>query len=684
MPARQVCNLRQCLPTRVRTATVMTPPPEDMQGEVQQAWLRGRLVELTRRSTKIWGFGIAEAEAMAYQAARGVWPDIILTGLFYDEVQRWEVILDSEFDFTLAGFLVEMRNTVDPPLAMGQLLMLAVVKPIPTVDEQQGRDGIYVLAGVDLQENDVLAMVAIWDMRSHVTVDMHPMILLIRIHSELLLQLLGLESRCQISFIVCHISYDGHELPHFIPWQTFNGMKIVIQIRIQQCFHGIENLRLGRYTGASTEEDSVTLMQSHLRRFWDDGCGPNSHQRLARCSDMELSWIVPVRLSQIHMHQVWKYTGRDVVKDHFVAQGILSERLHLHGWIFHEHEQDLGVSFSWGFHSNSPWSMQTGHFLKGTSLLDALMYTVVPQPVMVRPIGEFPSQMQVLVPSDIEERARHLFVLEYSFLALLERLAVRCDRPCTVRELFRKIRFDYLCGSTFRCQAAYRHGSCQAVFYDDQEIKLPFASLVQLEVLKAPTFPCESFQPATAEQIEVSRIASTVVEAGSAGHERIVQQVQTVLSHQRMESALEADDVTDLMQRSLSSPPVTLSTRSAEVSSISGSVQVPFALRSSHQATMYHASMSYLWEYWRSCPWYSTREELYILCVTRYVGGTTSSAQYCPIDYIRPHCTDHNFASWCRGVAPILWQCSRYMVMCTSTFRPCSLWMKLLAWTCPS
>ena len=115
------------------------------------------------------------------------------------------------------------------------------------------------------------------------------------------------------------------------------------------------------------------------------------------------------------MHQVWKYTGRDVLKDHFVAQGIISERLHLHGWIFHEHEQDLGVSFSWGFHSNSPWSMQTGHFLKGTSLLDALMYTVVPQPVMVRPIVEFPSQMHVLVPSDIEERARHLLVLEYSF-----------------------------------------------------------------------------------------------------------------------------------------------------------------------------------------------------------------------------------------------------------------------------
>lgn len=35
---------------------VMTRPPEDMQGEVQQAWLWGRSVELTRRSTKIWGF----------------------------------------------------------------------------------------------------------------------------------------------------------------------------------------------------------------------------------------------------------------------------------------------------------------------------------------------------------------------------------------------------------------------------------------------------------------------------------------------------------------------------------------------------------------------------------------------------------------------------------------------------
>ena len=281
--------------------------------------------------------------------------------------------------------------------------------------------------------------------------------------------------------------------------------------------------------------------------------------------------------------------------------------------------------------------------------------TVVPQPAVVRPFEELPSQMQVLLPSKIEEHARQLLVLEYSFLSLLERLAVRCDRPCTVQALFRKAKFD-MCGNTFRCLVTYRHGMCQATFYDDQEVKVPFASLVQLEVLKVPSFPCESFQIPTPEQIAGSRIAHVVEASSSARHERLAQQAQHVLSHQPSEATSNIDDVVDFMQRSLSSPPVTLSTRSAECSSLSGSNQVPLALRSPHQATMYYASMAHLWEYWNGCPWYSTQDYLYVLCAMHYSGGTSSSAQYCPIDYIRPHRTDHNFATWCREVAPMMWQ----------------------------
>ena len=630
----------------------LQPPTDEALLETQQAWIWSQTIARVVRHTAFWGYDFFEAEAVAFHASRGEWPGVVLCGFVFDEVRFWDAAFDLDFRLEPRSLMVVLRRTLEPPLSQVQDATLAVVKPIPTVDEQNGNDDVYMLVGADLMQHERLALIVIWDVRLGVRIDMHPMVLPGRIETSTLFQLVGLEHRCQLTFILCEASFDGQELPHFIAWQIFHGMKIVIDIKVRPCPFDMERaVAPAEISPLSWDEEVMSLMQSSQRRFCDDGNGVHSAARLQRCCDMGLSWIVPVRMAQSHLYQVWKHTGRDVVREHFEAQGLNAAGLSMSGWIFHDMEQEVGDSFAWGVHSRAPWAMQIGHFLKGTRLDDALLYTVVPQPNELPSSGTIPHQLQVIIPSEIEEVPRQLLVVEHMLTVPLQRMAIRCPQPCRVQDIFHSARLGSWCRSEYRCSVLFHHGRCQKVFYDYDEVTLPFASLILLEVHKVPEFPCEQFLMVEPFEHQVHRIAEMVQDGPSSSLSSISRMVRNVL--EQVDGRDQHDDATSFMQLQLESPPLTLSTRSAELSSLDGPQPVPLVWRSEHQASMYTA-MAHLWEYWNSCPWYRMHDELQVYCVVFQNAGTAASSQFCPIDYLYPFCSDHNFAVWCRGVVPML------------------------------
>lgn len=183
--------------------------------------------------------------------------------------------------------------------------------------------------------------------------------------------------------------------------------------------------------------DDVVLTQSQQRLVPDDGCTQQSQERLLRCSEMGLSWIVPERLHQERMYNLCKYAGRDSVREYFIRQRFIGSDLSIQGWLFHDHQQLVGQSFAWGLNSRSPWAQQTGHLLRGTALDDVLLYTVVPQPEDFHLTLPNPTSMQVLIPSIIVDHPFQILVQEHEFGGGLDRQAVRLPVPFTVLNAFK-------------------------------------------------------------------------------------------------------------------------------------------------------------------------------------------------------------------------------------------------------
>ena len=122
--------------------------------------LRRRVARLTR----FLQFDHLRDEALAFRAARGRWPDIVLCGVIADEISFWNLETDGLLE--LASFDKEevqtlLRDFVEPPVSQEARVILAAVKPLPTVHEQNGHDDLYVIVGEDLRTDEVLALVAV-------------------------------------------------------------------------------------------------------------------------------------------------------------------------------------------------------------------------------------------------------------------------------------------------------------------------------------------------------------------------------------------------------------------------------------------------------------------------------------------------------------------------------------------
>lgn len=208
--------------------------PETFRQEVQRRLLWDLHVRRIARLTSFYQYDYMAAEAAAFRTARGQWPDVVMCGLIREVVSFWDMAFDEHFEYSLAELQAVLRGFIEPPLLRTEKVVMAAVKPLPTVDEQQGEDNLYVLIGVDLDwHEESLVLVAIWDFRGEVAIDLHPLVVPPRMESHVLLEILGLAARCEQAFIRCTVTYQAHELPRLMAWRTFHGMKLVVEVHIE-------------------------------------------------------------------------------------------------------------------------------------------------------------------------------------------------------------------------------------------------------------------------------------------------------------------------------------------------------------------------------------------------------------------------------------------------------------------
>ena len=291
--------------------------------------------------------------------------------------------------------------------------------------------------------------------------------------------------------------------------------------------------------------DESSMMQSQQRLVPDDGCTAHSQERMLRCSEMGLSWLVPARLHQQQMYNLWKYSGRDSVREYFIRQRYLGSGLSIRGWLFHDHQQTVGQPFAWGLTDSTPWAHQTGHLLRGTALDDVLMYAVVPQPEDFQLTQPDPASVQIIVPSLIADQPFQILVVEHDFSGKQSRQALRFAVPITVRQVFQT--FGCLCDAETRCMLTYMHGHCQQVFSDQEVVSLPFASFVKIMAHWIPSFPCVPFRPLTMSDVVARQVAASVTVHLTFSFDRAVRQASEVLAHEGGDD--DQDDFSTLMQR---------------------------------------------------------------------------------------------------------------------------------------
>lgn len=215
-----------------------------------------------------FGFEDLQAEAVTFRRSIGTWPSLVLSGLVQDTVLFLEIEIDDLLDFESQTVQAMIRTHVEPRISQLSLVTLAVVKPPPTVREQDGQDALYVLIGEEMHPCYALAMVVIWDHRLGENIDIHPLELPQRMMTETLLEVVGLARRCMIPFVTCTVKHAEHELPLLVSWRPFHGMKIVIDVEIKRCDVTPQTWS-GEMIDASfpfAEYDTTWMMQRQLPR----------------------------------------------------------------------------------------------------------------------------------------------------------------------------------------------------------------------------------------------------------------------------------------------------------------------------------------------------------------------------------------------------------------------------------
>ena len=392
-------------------------------------------------------------------------------------------------------------------------------------------------------------------------------------------------------------------------------------------------------------------MQTAIYSIIDNGFSPFSWHHLRVCCQFRSPWTAPLELIPTELQRAWN-SGHDLVVEHFFRQGVRGGHAHVAGWKFSEHDQVIGVPFSWGLQPQHSWSKQISRLLVSTGMSKALLYTVIPE-CRENP-GEVP--LQLLVPYERHHLAPLLLVVEHVMLPPKIRRAVHCAEPCSVRSVFDIVGLGYWCDDKHVCTITFAHGRCRKDFQGDDKVEVPTASLVRLSVQNAPESQCASAERRSVDSLVrmSSQIASQVSQAGDKSSQQVAKRIQEVILH--------ADQVEDhsLMQRGnpgspvvargehSDSVPTTLTPRTLDVST----EQQPANVEDDHtdvfdRVLTWTLARRFVTEYERSSIQRTFPRDIlvHLICLEQY--DTTNVHALCPrwiLDSDRQLC---RFIDWC-------------------------------------
>ena len=201
--------------------------------ERYQDW-RHQVAQATRLTT-FFNFEIFAAEAQAFYRSRGSWPCFVIYGVGIPDIQGWHLQLDRFTLFEYTEVLAVLRGYLTPAIPRQARAKLTAVRPFLTVHEQHGEDDLYLLAGFQSDFMSMVLVSAIWtdSEEQEVFQGFH---MTRTVLTDEFLQLTGLDAVCDDQRIKCHVSFAHQQLPLYVTWKTFDGMKIDVAItRTEPC-----------------------------------------------------------------------------------------------------------------------------------------------------------------------------------------------------------------------------------------------------------------------------------------------------------------------------------------------------------------------------------------------------------------------------------------------------------------
>ena len=319
------------------------------------------MLQRANARTVLHGYWALAEEAWAYYRSRRQWPTIKFQ-LIEPSGPDSFLQLDETFQWTERSFIGHAREHLRRTNALEQRLLLAVVRPIPTPSEQYEQDDLIVLVKEGLDLDHCLMYTVIWQqtmpMELQTSVDLLPCTL----NREVFLQTFRLEEICESWNHDCKILHQGRELPWFIPWRAFQGMKVNIEVHTDlrqeaRVLHGmwpygfVQYITPDQTCDADAEGISVTDDAFHGVDTEDDDnvllmqlCPLPPSQKIRR--------YIPFIEKQLRPWNTWRWPIRLPHDGHFLPpnkdyvqiqvrniwSGGLPREPTIHFWTFRRHE----------------------------------------------------------------------------------------------------------------------------------------------------------------------------------------------------------------------------------------------------------------------------------------------------------------------------------------------------------
>lgn len=249
---------------------------EPLQRERRRFLEWRRKVDITRRTTRFYSFDYFAHEATAFLAAREQWPDFVIYSTKDEQITHWGLAVDQYFVLERFDFATVVRDYLRSVIPFHTKVALIPVKPWPGLHEQQGEDDLFLLVDEDPVCDAIPVMVSLWVREGDRAPELSARRLPLRTTTLALLQMYGVEEVCSHQMYHCVVRHFSHELPRWMHWKPFPGMKIDITIdflQTQQC-----DMRAGEFVEESIlEMDDPSMMQLA-------GC---STRRVPRATDLD-------------------------------------------------------------------------------------------------------------------------------------------------------------------------------------------------------------------------------------------------------------------------------------------------------------------------------------------------------------------------------------------------------------